>query len=184
MGLLKHILINLTFILIWITTFKNGIVTSIILCTTSSVVNFSQAYRIDASIRPLIDVNWLEHEDHLFFDITFVGVIIQLFFAITGYSWMYALTRRPKLSILAALPMFLLNLLHAGTHTLCAPLDVFVGNRKLLLSYDSDFSRRGYPMVSFTSYLPSLRHFGFGSLPRLALSRYSHGRLGYRIALA
>lgn len=39
---------------------------------------------------------------------------------------MYSLTRRPKLAVLAALPPFLLNVLHAGTHNLCAALDVFV----------------------------------------------------------
>lgn len=39
---------------------------------------------------------------------------------------MYALTRRTKLSILAALPPFLLNILHLGTHTLYPSLDVFV----------------------------------------------------------
>lgn len=39
---------------------------------------------------------------------------------------MYALTRRTKLSLLATVPPFALNILHAGTHTLCGPLDVFV----------------------------------------------------------
>lgn len=39
---------------------------------------------------------------------------------------MFALTRKPKLSILATLPPFLLNVLYAGTHSLCAGLDVFV----------------------------------------------------------
>lgn len=39
---------------------------------------------------------------------------------------MYALTRRTKLSLLAALPPFLLNILHSATHKLCSPLDVFV----------------------------------------------------------
>ncbi|TVY58042.1 Inositol phosphorylceramide synthase [Lachnellula cervina] len=105
-GLLRHILINMTFILIWITTFKN-------------------AYRIDSSIRPHIRVNYLERADHRIFDINFTGLSIQCICAVFGYSWMYALTRRPKLSILAALPPFLLNILYAGTHTLCQPLDVF-----------------------------------------------------------
>lgn len=67
----------------------------------------------------------LEEADHIIFDITIVGVLIQCIFAILGYSWMYAFTRRTKLSILAALPPFLLNILHAGTYNLCAALDVF-----------------------------------------------------------
>ena len=45
---------------------------------------------------------------------------------------MYGLTRRPKLSVLAALPPLALNILHIGTHTLTAALDVFVGSRSLL----------------------------------------------------
>ncbi|KAH8799694.1 hypothetical protein F5884DRAFT_114050 [Xylogone sp. PMI_703] len=105
-GLLRHILVNLVFILIWITTFKN-------------------AYRIDPSIRPEIDVNYLEEADHRLFDITFLGLFLQSLFAIAGYSCMYVVTRKPKLSILAALPPFALNILYAGTHYLCAPLDVF-----------------------------------------------------------
>lgn len=105
-GLLRHILINMTFILIWITTFKN-------------------AWRIDASIRPLIDVNYLEQADHRVFDLNFVGIFIQCCVSIMGYSWMYAITRRSKLSILAALPPFLLNILYAGTHYFCSALDVF-----------------------------------------------------------
>lgn len=84
------------------------------------------AYRIDASIRPRIRVNYLEREDHRIFDITLTGVIIQCILSVFGYSWMYGLTRRPKLAVLAALPPFLLNILHAGTHNLCAALDVFV----------------------------------------------------------
>jgi len=105
-GLLRHVLINLTFILIWITTFKN-------------------AYRIDSSIRPRIRVNYLERVDHRIFGITLPGVLLQCAISIFGYSWMYALTRRPRLSIFAALPPFLLNILYAGTHSLCASLDVF-----------------------------------------------------------
>jgi membrane-associated phospholipid phosphatase len=83
------------------------------------------AYRIDSSIRPLIRVRFLEDEDHRIFDITFIGVAIQCILAVGGYSWMYALTRRPKLSLLAAVPPFALNILHAGTHDLSAALDVF-----------------------------------------------------------
>ncbi|KUJ23129.1 PAP2-domain-containing protein [Mollisia scopiformis] len=105
-GLLRHILINMTFILIWITTFKN-------------------AWRIDASIRPLIDVNYLEEADRRVFDLSFEGIFIQCVVSALGYAWMYALTRRSKLSILAALPPFLLNILYAGTHSLCSALDVF-----------------------------------------------------------
>ncbi|PBP25692.1 hypothetical protein BUE80_DR003396 [Diplocarpon rosae] len=106
LGLLRHILINMTFILIWITTFKN-------------------AWRIDSSIRPEIHVKDLEEADHIIFDITFPGLAIQCILSLLGYSWMYALTRRSKLSILAAVPPFALNILHAATHTLCGPLDVF-----------------------------------------------------------
>lgn len=85
------------------------------------------AYRIDAAIRPRIRVNWLEQADHQVFDITFSGILIQCLLAVFGYSWMYAFTRRSKLSILAALPSFLLNILYLGTHSLTAALDVFVG---------------------------------------------------------
>ncbi|TVY67521.1 Inositol phosphorylceramide synthase catalytic subunit AUR1 [Lachnellula suecica] len=85
----------------------------------------SPAYRIDASIRPLIRVNYLERADHQIFDITFTGVLIQAVCSVLGYSWMYALTRRPTLSILAALPPFLLNILYAQTHSLTPALDVF-----------------------------------------------------------
>lgn len=105
-GLLRHILINMIWILVWITTFKN-------------------AFRIDASIRPRIHVNYLERVDHQIFDITILGILIQSGIALCGYSWMYALTRKPKLSILAILPPFLLNVLYAGTHSLCPSLDVF-----------------------------------------------------------
>ncbi|KAH6711105.1 hypothetical protein BKA61DRAFT_677736 [Leptodontidium sp. MPI-SDFR-AT-0119] len=106
LGLLRHIAINMTFILIWITTFKN-------------------AWRIDASIRPEIHVNDLEQADHTIFDITFTGLFIQCTVSVLGYFWMYALTRRSKLSLLATVPPFALNILHAATHTLCGPLDVF-----------------------------------------------------------
>ena len=41
---------------------------------------------------------------------------------------MYGLTRRPKLSVLAALPTLALNILHVGTHDLSAALDVFVSS--------------------------------------------------------
>jgi membrane-associated phospholipid phosphatase len=83
------------------------------------------AYRIDSSIRPQIRVKYLEDADHRLFDITLSGVFAQCLISICGYSWLYALTRRPKLSLLAALPPFLLNILYAGTHYLCGPLDVF-----------------------------------------------------------
>ncbi|RDW85729.1 putative IPT1 [Coleophoma crateriformis] len=95
----------MTFILIWITTFKN-------------------AWRIDPSIRPVIDVNWLEAQDHIVFDITLRGLFLQSMFAVTGYVWMYSLTRKPRLSILAALPCFALNILHAGTYEFFEILDV------------------------------------------------------------
>ncbi|KAL3421969.1 pap2 superfamily protein [Phlyctema vagabunda] len=104
-GLLRHILINMTFILIWITTFKN-------------------AWRIDPAVRPKIRVNWLEREDHIIFDITIPGLVIQFTIGACGYVWMYYLTRRSRLSVLAALPPFLLNILHAGTHELRPVLDV------------------------------------------------------------
>lgn len=104
-GLLRHILYNMTFILMWITTFKN-------------------AWRISSSIRPEIDVHWLEDADHAMFDITATGLLTQTVLAAAGYSWMYALTRKSKLSILAAVPPFALNILHAGTHSLLRPLDV------------------------------------------------------------
>lgn len=45
---------------------------------------------------------------------------------------MYALTRRPKLSVLAALPPLALNILHIGTHNLTAALDVFVGSQSMM----------------------------------------------------
>lgn len=91
-----------------------------------SLTRFSTAWRIDASIRPLIDVNYMEAADHRVFDVSFEGIFIQCVASVFGYSWMYALTRRSKLSILAALPPFLLNILYAGTHSLCSALDVFV----------------------------------------------------------
>lgn len=84
------------------------------------------AYRIDPSIRPEIHVDDLETADHLIFDITLSGIACQCIFAAWGYAWMYAMTRRTKLSLIAALPPFLLNILHVGTHTLCGALDVFV----------------------------------------------------------
>jgi hypothetical protein len=80
-------------------------------------------------------VNYLEQADHRIFDITFTGILIQCICSVFGYSWMYALTRRPKLSILAALPPFLLNILYAGTHSLCAALDVFVGSQTRLAAF-------------------------------------------------
>jgi hypothetical protein len=70
-------------------------------------------------------VNELEELDHTMFDITVPGILTQTTLAALGYSWMYALTRRSKLSILAATPPFALNILHAGTYTLCSALDVF-----------------------------------------------------------
>lgn len=88
--------------------------------------NYITAWRIDSSIRPEIHVNDLEQADHTIFDITIPGILIQSIFSVLGYSWMYALTRRSKLSLLAAVPAFALNILHAATHTLCEPLDVFV----------------------------------------------------------
>ncbi|KAH6679541.1 hypothetical protein B0J14DRAFT_473089 [Halenospora varia] len=96
----------MVFILIWITTFKN-------------------AYRIDPSIRPRIRVNFLERADHDIFDISFMGLVSQAVIAVIGYSWMYTITRRIKLSLLATLPPILLNILYSGTHTLYAALDVF-----------------------------------------------------------
>src|ERR1700709_859429 len=90
-------------------------------CWNSS--DLCTAYRIDSSIRPRIRVNYLERADHALFDITITGVLIQCILAVGGYSWMYGLTRRTKLSFLAALPPFLLNILYAGTHSLCAALD-------------------------------------------------------------
>ena len=68
--------------------------------------------------------------DRKIFDIDFRGILIQSTFALLGFSWMYALTRRRKLSILAALPPLILNLEYAASHYLCAPLDVFVGLSK------------------------------------------------------
>ncbi|CZT51276.1 probable IPT1 Mannosyl diphosphorylinositol ceramide synthase [Rhynchosporium secalis] len=94
------------FILTWITTFKN-------------------ARLIPAARRPLIHVHELEDADHTIFDITPTGLFIQVTVAALGYFWMYALTRRSKLSLLAALPPFALNILYAGTHSLYKPLDVF-----------------------------------------------------------
>jgi len=90
------------------------------------------AWRIDPSIRPLIHVNYLEHIDHVFFDIALPGLVIQTILGVGGYSWMYALTRRPKLSVLAALPPLALNILHIGTHNLTAALDVFVGSQSMM----------------------------------------------------
>jgi hypothetical protein len=119
----------MTFILVWITTFKNGMKSSLNTRSRIGLLNYSAAYRIDASIRPQIRVNYLEQADHRIFDITFTGILIQCICSVFGYSWMYALTRRPKLSILAALPPFLLNILYAGTHSLCGALDVFVGSQ-------------------------------------------------------
>ena len=53
---------------------------------------------------------------------------------------MYALTRRSKLSLLATVPPFALNILHAGTHTLCGPLDVFVSGRLPTTRFSTDIS--------------------------------------------
>lgn len=83
------------------------------------------AWRIDASIRPLIDVNYLEQIDARMFALDFPGLVIQCIFAALGYAWMYTFTRRSRLSVLAALPPFALNILHAGTHHLSPVLDVF-----------------------------------------------------------
>lgn len=123
----------MTFILMWITTFKNGRYTCDRFQTPTYFKKladsfFLPAYRIDASIRPKIRVDYLERADQWIFDFTFSGLVVQCLFSLLGYSWMYALTRRSKLSILAAIPPFALNILYAGTHTLCAPLDVFVGS--------------------------------------------------------
>jgi hypothetical protein len=139
-GLLKHILINLMFILIWITTFKNGtwrdpLSAGRLWNVTDKVLH--TAWRIDASIRPLIDVNRLEQDDHKVFGLDFVGIVIQCCVSVMGYAWMYALTRRSRLSILAALPPFLLNVLYAGTHTLCPSLDVFVCLRSWIQKFIS-----------------------------------------------
>ncbi|KAL2068868.1 hypothetical protein VTL71DRAFT_15206 [Oculimacula yallundae] len=106
LSLLGHILYNMLFILLWIFTFKN-------------------ARLIDPSIRPDIHVHELEDADHLVFDITFTGVFIQCAVSVLGYSWMYALTRRSKLSLLATIPPFALNILHYGTHNNYEALDVF-----------------------------------------------------------
>ena len=96
---------------------------------TSAPTNLQcAAWRIDPSIRPLIHVNYLEHIDHVFFDIALPGLVIQSILAVGGYCWMYGLTRRSKLSVLAALPPFALNILHIGTHNLTAGLDVFVSS--------------------------------------------------------
>lgn len=113
----------------------------------------SVAYRIDASIRPRIRVNYLERVDHLIFDITFTGVLIQCVCSVFGYSWMYSLTRRPKLSILAALPPILLNILYAGTHSLCAALDVFVGSESAAGGDPADFQQAwlSYGVIHFIS---------------------------------
>ncbi|RAL67080.1 hypothetical protein DID88_007860 [Monilinia fructigena] len=68
-GLLRHILINMTFILIWITTFKN-------------------AWRIDSSIRPLIDVNYLETLDKRVFEFSLFGIASQFTCSVIGILWM------------------------------------------------------------------------------------------------
>ncbi|KAF5870584.1 putative inositolphosphotransferase protein [Botrytis fragariae] len=104
-GLLRHILINMTFILIWITTFKN-------------------AWRIDSSIRPLIDVNYLETLDRRVFGFSMFGLASQFTCSVIGILWMYTLTRK-KISIIAGLPPLLLNILYALSHDLSEPLDVF-----------------------------------------------------------
>jgi len=145
---------------------------------------YSAAYRIDASIRPRIRVNYLERADHRIFDITFTGVLTQCICSVFGYSWMYALTRRPKLSILAALPPFLLNILYTGTHSLCSALDVFVGFRDLWVRGTTDFVRHGSRTALSTLSLPSSQHSGSGCLHPPALYPYSHGVLVFRTAWA
>lgn len=127
----------MTFILVWITTFKNGMCPRVLSGSLSS--DLQLAYRIDASIRPRIRVNYLEQADHTIFDITIFGIFMQCVLAAAGYSWMYALTRRTKLSVLAALPPFLLNILYLGTHKLCSALDVFVSYSRGTMSAFADF---------------------------------------------
>jgi hypothetical protein len=61
-------------------------------------------------------VEWLEAADHAIFDITVPRILIQAAFSAAGYAWMYALTRRTKLSMLAALPPLLLNITLYAAH--------------------------------------------------------------------
>ncbi|PQE05233.1 putative IPT1 Mannosyl diphosphorylinositol ceramide synthase protein [Rutstroemia sp. NJR-2017a BBW] len=77
------------------------------------------------SIRPAIDVNYLENLDKEVFGLSFSGLAIQFTCSVIGVLWMYALTHRAKLSLLAALPPLLLNILYSLSHNLCEALDVF-----------------------------------------------------------
>lgn len=104
--LLKEILVNLTFILIWIFTFKN-------------------ARLINPSIRPDIHVKLLERRDHQLFDLTILGTSLQCIVSFYGALWVFILTGKPRLAALGALPPFLLNALHACTNNLMPALDVF-----------------------------------------------------------
>ncbi|PQE07679.1 putative IPT1 Mannosyl diphosphorylinositol ceramide synthase protein [Rutstroemia sp. NJR-2017a BVV2] len=83
------------------------------------------AWRISPSIRPAIDVNYLENLDKEVFGLSFSGLAIQFTCSVIGVLWMNALTRRTKLSLLAALPPLLLNILYSLSHNLCEALDVF-----------------------------------------------------------
>lgn len=105
LGLLREIAINMTFILLWIFTFKN-------------------ARRIDPSIRPHIHVKLLERRDHQLFDYTVLGIGLQLVITFYGALWVYVLTGKNKLAALGAMPPFLLNFLYTGSHNLSAILDV------------------------------------------------------------
>ena len=109
-------------------------------------------------------MKFLEYADHRLFDISSLDFFAQCMVSICGYSWIYALTRRPKVSILAALPPFLVNLLYAGTHRLCHSLDVLVrplfASTFTLLTNQSWLS---YGIIHFIS--PSSQPSGSGSSP-------------------
>lgn len=105
-GLLREIAVNMTFILLWICTFKN-------------------ARLIDPSIRPQIHVKLLEKRDHQLFDATVLGVSLQFVIAFYGALWVFILTGKARLAALGAMPPFLLNALYTGTTHLNSFLDVF-----------------------------------------------------------
>lgn len=136
-GLLREIAVNMTFILLWICTFKN-------------------ARLIDPSIRPQIHVKLLEKRDHQLFDLTPMGVTLQLVIAFYGALWVYVLTGKPRWAGLGVLPPFLLNALYTGTHELSAILDVCAWLSYGVIHFVSPFLCafwlcRSFPLLPFRS---------------------------------
>ena len=104
-GLLREIAVNMGFILLWICTFKN-------------------ARLIDPSIRPHIHVRLLEERDHQVFDLTPLGIALQVVIAFYGALWVFILTGKPRMAAIGALPVFVLNLLYSASHSLYGVLDI------------------------------------------------------------